>query len=243
MDLQGKTVLVTGSTRGIGLAIAEAFYAAGCRVVINGRKAVSDDVLAHFPDSKRVLAIIGDVADQTQAQALVSRTIEHFGQLDVLVNNAGITRDMLANRMSLEDFKAPIEVNLVGSFNVSQAALKPMYHQRSGSIINLASVVGLVGNIGQINYAASKAGLIGMTKTLAREAARRHVRCNAIAPGMIQTDMVAVLAEKTQAQLKEQIPLGDFGSPRVVAQTAVFLAENDYITGQVVTVDGGLTMA
>lgn len=242
MDLQNKTVLVTGSTRGIGLAIAKAFYQAGCRVVLNGRKTIPEQVLAEFTDSQRVFAVTGDVADASEAQEMVAQALAHFGQLDILVNNAGITRDMLVNRMTLEDFKAPIETNLIGSFNVTQPALKAMYRARSGCIINISSVVALIGNVGQVNYAASKAGLIGMTKTIAREAARRNVRCNAITPGMIDTDMVAVLSEKTQEKLKSEIPLGHFGQPDEVAQTAVFLAENDYVTGQVITVDGGLAM-
>lgn len=243
MDLQNKTVLITGSTRGIGLAMAKAFYEAGCQIVLNGRKNIPTELLAEFADSQRVFAVAGDVADAAEAQNIVAQSLEHFGQLDILINNAGITRDMLANRMTLEDFRAPIETNLVGSFNVTQPALKAMYHARSGCIINISSVVALIGNVGQINYAASKAGLIGMTKTIAREAARRHVRCNAIAPGMIETDMVAALSDKTQEKLKSEIPLGRFGDPKVVAQTAVFLAENEYVTGQVITVDGGLAMA
>ena len=243
MDLQDKTVLDTASTRGIGLAIAKAFYSRGCNIVLNSRHAIPEELLKQFSDNNRVFSAIGDVANEKEAQYIVEQTIEHFHQIDVLVNNAGINRDMLANRMSSEDFQAPIKTNLIGSFNVTQPALKTMYHQKRGSIINISSVVALIGNIGQLNYAASKAGLIGLTKTLAREAARRHVRCNAIAPGMISTDMVSALAEKNQEQLKKQIPLGDFGSPDEVAQAAVFLAENDYVTGQVITIDGGLSMA
>ncbi|KGO31874.1 3-oxoacyl-ACP reductase family protein [Oenococcus alcoholitolerans] len=243
MEIKDKVVLVTGSSRGIGLAVAKAFYQAGAKVILNSRHQIDDSILKDFSDSERIAIISGDVADAQQAADLVQQAADKFGSLDILVNNAGITRDMLANRMSLADFKAPIETNLIGTFNVTQPALKLMYKQRAGVIINLSSVVALIGNIGQINYASSKAALIGFTKSLAREASRRHVRCNAIAPGMIDTDMVSVLSEKNQDNLKKQIPLGDFGKPEDVAKTAVFLAENDYITGQVLTVDGGLTMA
>lgn len=245
MNLKDKVVVITGSSRGIGWAIAQRFYQLGAYVVLNSRHELSADSLNQFPEAAgyhAAQAIKADVSDENQAQALVDQVLTQYGRCDVVINNAGITRDQLANRMKLADFLAPIQVNLVGTFNVIQAVLPTFYHQRQGVILNMASVVGLVGNIGQANYAASKAGVIGLTKTIAREAARRQVRCNALAPGMIDTDMTAVLSDKAKEQLLNQIPLKRLGTAEEVAQAAQFLVENEYMTGQVLTLDGGMTM-
>ncbi|MDF7682897.1 3-oxoacyl-[acyl-carrier-protein] reductase [Lactobacillus sp. ESL0679] len=240
MDLKDKVVLVTGSSRGIGLAIAKAFAQAGAKIVLNARQPIAQAVLAEFKTP--VIDVSADVTEPAAVKELIAQIMAHFGQLDVVVNNAGINKDGLLNRMSEADFDRVLKTNLVGTFNVIRQALRPMYKQRSGCFINMASVVGLTGNIGQANYAASKAGVIGLTKSVAKEAALRNLRCNAIAPGMIATQMTQALSEKRQAEIAKQIPLKRFGQIEEVAQTAVFLAQNDYITGQVITVDGGLTM-
>ncbi|WEV37149.1 3-oxoacyl-ACP reductase family protein [Lactobacillus sp. ESL0677] len=240
MDLKDKVVLVTGSSRGIGLAIAKAFAQAGAKIVLNARQPIAQAVLAEFKTP--VIDVSADVTEPAAVKELIAQIMAHFGQLDVVVNNAGINKDGLLNRMSEADFDCVLKTNLVGTFNVIRQALRPMYKQRSGCFINMASVVGLTGNIGQANYAASKAGVIGLTKSVAKEAALRNLRCNAIAPGMIATQMTQALSEKRQAEIAKQIPLKRFGQIEEVAQTAVFLAQNDYITGQVITVDGGLTM-
>ncbi|WEV71024.1 3-oxoacyl-[acyl-carrier-protein] reductase [Lactobacillus sp. ESL0785] len=243
MDLKDKVVLVTGSSRGIGLAIAKAFAQRGAKIVLNARKPIAPEVLAEFEQfATSVIDISSDVTKPESVKKMIEQIMTHFGQLDVVVNNAGINKDGLLNRMSEDDFNAVLQTNLVGTFNVIRQALRPMYKQRSGCFINMASVVGLTGNIGQANYAASKAGVIGLTKSVAKEAALRNLRCNAIAPGMIVTQMTEALSEKRQAEIAKQIPLKRFGQIKEVAQTAVFLAQNDYITGQVITVDGGLTM-
>ena len=184
--------------------------------------------------------MLGSVDDPTTGDQLVAAALDQFGSVDVLVNNAGITDDMLAMRMKPASFAKVVQVNLDGTFYVTQPAFKKMLKARAGVIINLASVVGLTGNIGQANYAASKAGIIGLTKTLAREGAMRGVRVNAIAPGMIATDMTAALSQSSQDQILAEIPLKRFGQPEEIAHTARFLVENAYITGQTVTVAGGL---
>ncbi|MBA1393156.1 SDR family oxidoreductase, partial [Lactobacillus sp. XV13L] len=173
---------------------------------------------------------------------LIADIISNWGHLDVVVNNAGIVHDGLLNRMSSSDFQSVLDTNLVGTFNVTKQALRPMYKQRSGCFINMASVIGLTGNIGQANYAASKAGIIGFTKSVAHESALRNLRCNALAPGMIATQMTQQLSDKRQTEIIEQIPLKRLGTVNEVAQAAIFLAQNDYITGQTITIDGGLTM-
>ncbi|WEV43050.1 3-oxoacyl-[acyl-carrier-protein] reductase [Lactobacillus sp. ESL0684] len=242
MDLKDKVVLVTGSSRGIGLEVAHAFAKEGAKIVLNARKPIAQEIVAEFAEQTEVIDLSADVTDEVQVKALIEQIFTKFGQLDVVVNNAGIVRDGLLNRMSETDFTEVVKTNLVGTFNVIRQALRPMYKQRSGCFINMASVVGLTGNIGQANYAASKAGVIGLTKSVAKEAALRNLRCNAIAPGMIATQMTEQLSEKRQAEIAKQIPLKRFGNIAEVAQTAIFLAQNDYITGQVITVDGGLTM-
>lgn len=243
MDLKDKVVLVTGSSRGIGLAIAKAFAKKQARIVLNARRPVAPAVIEQLESyGSEVIDLSADVTDSAAVNAMISEIFTRFNQLDVVVNNAGIVKDGLLNRMSEEDFKSVIDTNLIGSFNVIRQALRPMYKQRSGCFINMASIVGLTGNIGQANYAASKAGIIGLTKSVAKEVAMRNLRCNAIAPGMIDTQMTQDLSAKIQEQIVDQVPLKRFGKIDEVAQAAVFLAQNDYITGQTITVDGGLTM-
>lgn len=243
MELSNKNVFVTGSTRGIGLAIAHKFASLGANVVLNGRSAISEELLAQFADyGVKVVAISGDVSDNADAKRMVEEAVEALGSVDILVNNAGITKDGMALRMSEEDFDAVLKINLTGTFNMTQAVLKPMTKARAGAIINLSSVVGLTGNAGQANYAASKAGVIGFSKSIAREVAARNVRVNVIAPGFIESDMTAVLSDKVKDAMMGQIPMKRFGQAEEVAEVAVFLAKQEYLTGQVLAVDGGLTM-
>lgn len=190
----------------------------------------------------KAAVVLGDISQASDVKRMVKEAYAAFGQIDILVNNAGITNDKLLIGMKEADFASVIDVNLKGTFLMSQAFLKKMYKQKAGVIINLASVIGLHGNVGQANYAASKAGVIGLTKSLAKEGALRNIRANAIAPGMIISDMTAVLSDKVKADIMTEIPLKRFGQADEVAQTAVFLAQNDYITGQVITVDGGMTI-
>ena len=243
MKLEQKNVFITGSSRGIGLAIAHKFASLGANVVLNSRGEISEELLAEFkPYGVKVLAISGDVSDFADAKRMVDQAIEELGSVDVLVNNAGITRDTLMLKMTEEDFEKVLKVNLTGAFNMTQSVLKPMIKAREGAIINMSSVVGLMGNIGQANYAASKAGLIGFTKSVAREVANRNVRVNAIAPGMIESDMTAVLSDKVKEAMLAQIPMKQFGQAEQVAEVTAFLASQDYLTGQVIAIDGGLTM-
>lgn len=243
MKLEQKNVFITGSSRGIGLAIAHKFASLGANVVLNSRGEISEELLDGFkPYGVKVLAISGDVSDFTDAKRMVDRAIEGLGSVDVLVNNAGITQDTLMLKMTEEDFEKVLKVNLTGAFNMTQAVLKQMIKAREGAIINMSSVVGLMGNIGQANYAASKAGLIGFTKSVAREVANRNVRVNAIAPGMIESDMTAVLSDKVKDAMLAQIPMKQFGQAEQVAEVTAFLASQDYLTGQVIAIDGGLTM-
>ena len=243
MKLEQKNVLITGSSRGIGLAIAHKFASLGANVVLNSRGEISEELLAEFkPYGVKVLAISGDVSDFADAKRMVDQAIEELGSVDVLVNNAGITQDTLLLKMTEEDFEKVLKVNLTGAFNMTQSVLKPMIKAREGAIINMSSVVGLMGNIGQANYAASKAGLIGFTKSVAREVANRNVRVNAIAPGMIESDMTAVLSDKVKDAMLAQIPMKQFGQAEQVADVTAFLATQDYLTGQVIAIDGGLTM-
>ena len=243
MKLEQKNVFITGSSRGIGLAIAHKFASLGANVVLNSRGEISEELLAEFkPYGVKVLAISGDVSDFADAKRMVDQAIEELGSVDVLVNNAGITQDTLLLKMTEEDFEKVLKVNLTGAFNMTQAVLKQMLKAREGAIINMSSVVGLMGNIGQANYAASKAGLIGFTKSVAREVANRNVRVNAIAPGMIESDMTAVLTDKVKDAMLAQIPMKQFGKAEQVADVTAFLASQDYLTGQVIAIDGGLTM-
>ena len=243
MKLEQKNVFITGSSRGIGLAIAHKFASLGANVVLNSRGEISEELLAEFkPYGVKVLAISGDVSNFADAKRMVDQAIEELGSVDVLVNNAGITQDTLLLKMTEVDFEKVLKVNLTGAFNMTQSVLKLMIKAREGAIINMSSVVGLMGNIGQANYAASKAGLIGFTKSVAREVANRNVRVNAIAPGMIESDMTAVLTDKVKDAMLAQIPMKQFGQAEQVADVTAFLASQDYLTGQVIAIDGGLTM-
>ena len=243
MQLKNKNIFVTGSSRGIGLAIAHKFAKLGANVVLNSRGAISEELLAEFSNyGVKVVPISGDVSDFADAKRMVDQAIAELGSVDVLVNNAGITQDTLMLKMTEEDFEKVIKINLTGAFNMTQAVLKQMIKAREGAIINMSSVVGLMGNIGQANYAASKAGLIGFTKSVAREVANRNVRVNALAPGMIESDMTAVLSDKVKEATLTQIPMKQFGQVDHIADATVFLAGQDYLTGQVLAVDGGLSM-
>lgn len=242
-----KVALVTGASRGIGKAIALELAKNNYDVVINyrGNEALAKEVSKECESyGARTLLCQGDVSNFQEVEAMMKKIIEQFGHLDVLVNNSGITKDALLLRMSEDDFNHVIDVNLKGCFNCIKHASKIMMKQRSGVIINMASVIGVVGNIGQANYAASKAGIIGLTKSVAKELASRHIRCNAIAPGFIDTEMTAVLDEKTKENILNQIPLRELGRVEDVAKMVLFLASDDsrYVTGQVLHVDGGMVM-
>lgn len=243
MELKGKNVFITGSTRGIGLAMAHKFASLGSNIVLNGRREIDEVLVSEFSDyGVQVASISGDVSDSTDAKRMVEEAIEKLGSVDILVNNAGITKDKLMLKLTEEDFEQVLKVNLVGAFNMTQAVLKPMSKARQGAVINVSSVVGLIGNVGQANYAASKAGLIGFTKSVAREVAARNVRVNAIAPGMIESDMTDVLSDKVKEATLAQIPMKRFGNTSEVAEVAAFLTRQEYLTGQVIAIDGGLTM-
>lgn len=240
-DLQGKTVIVTGAAKGIGKAIAVEFAKAGANIVLNYRSSVSEQVIDEITGyGVACLPVQCDVSDFAAAEGLIAAAKEKFGTVDVVVNNAGITRDTLLMRMTEADFDTVLDINLKGTFNMVRHASKVMLKQKSGTIINLSSVVGEAGNAGQANYAASKAGVIGLTKAAAKELASRGITCNAIAPGFIETDMTEVLSDAVKEATKNAIPLKCFGQAEDVARAAVFLAENKYITGQVLNVDGGM---
>lgn len=243
MNLKGKNVLVTGSTRGIGKGIALAFASQGANIALNGRSEITPEQIAEI-EAKGVkcIGVSGDIVDYTSAGEMIQKVVDELGSIDILVNNAGITNDKLLLRMTEEDFNKCVQINLNGTFNMTQHVVKKMMKQRSGSIINIASVSGLLGNVGQANYAASKAGVVGFSKSVAREVAPRGITCNVIAPGFIETEMTDVLSDKIKEQTIKQIPLQKYGQVEDVAKVATFLAGSPYITGQVVNVDGGLVM-
>ncbi len=237
-----KTVIVTGGAKGIGGKIVEKFANEGYNVVINYRSSIEESFVKSLEEKTDVLAIKGDVTVYEDCKNLIDKAIEKFGRVDVLVNNAGITKDTLILRMSEEQFSSVVDTNLKGTFNTTQYLSNIFAKQRSGCFINLSSVVGVIGNAGQSNYAASKAGIIGFTKSIARELGKRGVRANAIAPGFIETDMTAGLNDKIKESMLQNIALGRFGTGEEVADTAFFLAEATYVTGQVINVCGGMVM-
>ena len=246
-ELTGKTAVVTGGSRGIGRAICLKLAGQGANIVLNyaGNAAATEETRAACEAlGVRALAVQGDVADPAACNALIDTAVETFGQVDILVCNAGITRDNLLMRMSDEEFQKVIDTNLKGTFHCMRAVIRPMMKKRRGRIISISSVVGLIGNAGQINYAASKAGVIGMTRSLAREVASRGITVNAVAPGFIRTDMTDVLGDAVKEGILRSIPLGKLGEAEDVANTVLFLASDEaaYITGQVLSVDGGMAM-
>ena len=246
MKLKDKVAIVTGASRGIGEAIARKFCQEGASVMLCSRSASSVTAVAEsfVPEGWNAKSTQADISNKADVEALVDFTQKEFYRIDILVNNAGITRDALFMRMMDEDWDAVLQTNLTGTAYCMRAVIRPMMRQKSGRIINISSVVGLMGNVGQANYAASKAGIIGLTKSIAKEVGRRGITVNAIAPGFITTEMTASLSEQDQQQMRERIPLGIFGLPEDVAEAALFLASEAarYITGQVIQVDGGMVM-
>lgn len=245
-DLAGKVALVTGGSRGIGRAIASALAAHGARVVINyaSNAGAAEDAVRSLGGSAAATSIAGDVGDPATAAKLVEGTIAAFGRIDILVNNAGVTGDNLILRMSDAEWDRVLTTNLKGAFHVTKAALRPMVRQRWGRVISIASVAGLVGNAGQANYSAAKAGLIGFTKAVAKEVASRNITANVIAPGFIDTEMTEGLTEAQREEIMRMVAVGRTGRPDDVAPAAVFLASEEaaYVTGHVLTIDGGLVM-
>ena len=245
--LKGKCAVITGASRGIGKCIATKFAKEGANVVINYRNNEEEalKVKQELEDlGSQVLVVKADVSELEQAENLIKEAKKEFGRVDILVNNAGITKDNLIIRMKEEDFDSVIKTNLKGAFNCLKAVTPIMLKQKYGKIVNMASVVGVVGNPGQVNYCASKAGLIGMTKSLAKEIGSRNITVNAIAPGFIDKDMTKILSDKKKKKILSQIPLNKFGNVEDIANVALFLgSENsNYITGQVIHVDGGMAM-
>ncbi|MCY6485280.1 3-oxoacyl-[acyl-carrier-protein] reductase [Clostridium aestuarii] len=245
--LKGKTAIVTGASRGIGKAIALKFAELGANVVLNYRSSINAaEEVAKAIEAKGVKALLvqADVSKFEDGEKIINAAQEAFGSVDILVNNAGITKDTLLIRMKEEEFDNVIEVNLKGVFNCTKHAARVMMKQRSGKIINISSVVGLAGNAGQVNYAAAKAGILGITKSVAKELAARGITVNAIAPGFIATDMTEALSDKIKESIKSNIPLRKLGTPEDIADTAAFLVSDmaNYITGQVISVDGGMHM-
>ena len=246
MTLQGKVAVVTGGSRGIGRAVATVLAREGAVITLCARDRVLLEKVAAELESlgAQALAVQADVTRASEVEQMIGACVERFGQVDILVNNAGITRDNLLLRMKDEEWDAVLSTNLKGVFHCTRAVLRPMIKQRSGRIINLTSVVAVMGNPGQANYVAAKAGIIGLTKATAREVASRGITANAVAPGFIETDMTHALGPELQEQMRSQIPLGRFGRPEDVAELVAFLASDRaaYITGQVIHLNGGLWM-
>ncbi|MCY4192094.1 MAG: 3-oxoacyl-[acyl-carrier-protein] reductase [Rhodospirillaceae bacterium] len=242
-DLSGKTALVTGASGGIGSAIARALHAQGAAVALSGRRKDALDALARAL-GERTHVMPADLNEPEQTDALISLTEEALGDLHILVNNAGLARDMLSMRLSDEQWRNVIEVNLTSVFRLSRAALRNMVRRRYGRVINMTSVVGVTGNPGQANYAASKAGMIGMTKSMAAEVAARGITLNCIAPGFIKSDMTDILNDKQKATIIDHVPVGKIGDPEDIGAAAVYLASDEaaYVTGQTLHVNGGMAM-
>ncbi|ANU27949.1 3-oxoacyl-[acyl-carrier-protein] reductase [Planococcus versutus] len=245
--LAGKTAIITGGSRGIGAEIARKFAAEGAKVVVNysGSQEKAEAVVADIESNGgTAIAVKANVSEADSVKAMIDETMKTFGSVDILVNNAGITRDNLMMRMKDDEWDDVININLKGVFICTKAVTRQMMKQRSGRIVNIASIVGVMGNAGQANYVASKAGVIGLTKTTARELASRGITANAVAPGFITTDMTDQLNEDVQKTMMGQIPLGRFGAPEDVAKAALFLASDDasYMTGQTLHLDGGMVM-
>lgn len=247
MRLKDKTALITGGAQGIGQSIGKLFASEGCNIIVSDvveetAKKTAGELEQQY--KVKTMAFKSDVTQITQCEEVVDKAIDNFGRIDILVNNAGITKDNLVMRMTDAEWDAVLAVNLKGSFNCTKAVCRPMMKQRSGRIINICSIVGLMGNAGQANYSASKGGLIAMTKTCAREFASRNILVNAIAPGFIRTRMTDALSEEQKQKLSALIPLTRLGEPEDVAKAALFLASDDsaYITGQVISVNGGMYM-
>jgi len=242
---RGRVAIVTGGGRGIGRAIAVRLAEEGANLVISYRS--NEGAAEETAQSVREAGVKcelfkGDVSSPGDVEALFTGVSDAFGRVDILVNNAGITRDNLMMRMKEEEFDEVLQTNLKGTYLCTRAALRPMVRARWGRIVNLSSVVGLVGNAGQANYAASKAGIIGFTKSVAREVAQRGITVNAVAPGYVETELTGTLPEKVKDQIRDQIPAGRFGGPEEVAEVVAFLADAGYVTGQTIAVDGGMTM-
>lgn len=240
-----KTAIVTGASGGIGTAIAIKLNSLGYNLVLNYNNnitAISDVVAIFSNKGPKNILVKADISDYNQAGDLISKALDEFESIDLLVNNAGITRDKLLSMMSEDDFNTVIRINLNGTFNCTRHVCKKMIKQKSGRIINISSVVGLMGNIGQVNYSASKAGVIGLTKSTAKELARKNITCNAIAPGFIDTHMTDAMSEEAKIEVIKNIPLKRLGTPEDVAELVAFLASDQasYITGQIISVDGGL---
>ena len=245
VDLSGKVAAITGGSRGIGRAVAEAFLGAGARIAINGRDATKGaQALSEMQAGDRAIFTAGDVKNQQDVEAFIDHVIVHYGRIDILVNNAGLTRDGLSMRMKDEDFGAVLDVNLTATFRLCRGAMKGMMKRRWGRIINVVSVVGFMGNPGQANYAASKAGIVGMTKSMAKELGSRGITANCVAPGYVETAMTADLPEKVVSEQIAMVPAGRMGRPEEIAAAVVFLASDEagYMSGATLHVNGGMAM-